>query len=123
MSVRKRLLAGLLLASAVLSAGSFSVGSTAAAQQPMVSVAMVDDPLPQDQWGYDPSTATVPVGGWVVWSNAGSEVHTVTADDLSFDSGDKNPSEGFSFQFQTPGTYTYYCIEHPWMKGTVVVTQ
>jgi plastocyanin len=33
------------------------------------------------------------------------------------------PSGGtFSFTFMQPGTYTYHCTVHPYMKGTIVVT-
>jgi len=45
----------------------------------------------------------------------------VTADDGSFDSGDLEPSDGFSWYFDTPGTYTYTCADHPWMTGTIIV--
>jgi plastocyanin len=27
----------------------------------------------------------------------------------------------WSYTFTTPGTYTYHCSPHPFMKGTVVV--
>ena len=30
------------------------------------------------------------------------------------------PSSG-KVTFDTPGTYTYYCLIHPFMKGTVTV--
>jgi plastocyanin len=28
----------------------------------------------------------------------------------------------YSFKFDIPGTYPYYCTIHPSMKGTVIVT-
>jgi plastocyanin len=88
---------------------------------PAVSVAIVDAPRAQEEWGYAPITREVQAGTWVTWSNDGLETHTVTAVDGSFDSGDLDPSEGFSWYFDQPGAYRYLCAEHPWMAGTIVV--
>jgi plastocyanin len=86
-----------------------------------VSVTIVDAPRPQSQWGYAPVTRTIAPGTWVTWSNDGQDPHTVTAVDGSFDSGDLDPSEGFSWYFDQPGTFAYVCTLHPWMSGTIVV--
>jgi plastocyanin len=77
-----------------------------------------DDP---DSWSYDPPTLTVNVGDKVTWKNNGEDVHTVTSDDGSFDSGDMKAGASWSYTFTTPGTYTYYCAPHTWMVATVVV--
>jgi plastocyanin len=87
-----------------------------------VSVNIVDAPRPQTKWGYAPVNTTVAAGTWVTWSNDGQESHTVTATDGSFDSGNLDPSEGFSWYFDQPGTFQYVCSVHPWMAGTVTVT-
>jgi plastocyanin len=73
--------------------------------------------------GYSPATITVVIGvnNTVVWTNDDSIPHTVTADDGSFSSGNMNPGNNFSFTFTSPGTYTYHCSYHSWMKGTIVV--
>ena len=88
---------------------------------PSVSISIVDAPRPQPKWGYAPHTRQVPLGSWVTWTNNGGDAHTVTADDGSFDSGDLEPSDGFSWYFDTPGTYTYTCADHPWMTGMIIV--
>lgn len=74
---------------------------------------------------YSPSTIKVVIGvnSTVTWVNQDTAIHTVTATDKSFDSGDIKPGASFTFTFTTPGTYTYGCIYHAWMKGTVVVEQ
>jgi hypothetical protein len=41
--------------------------------------------------------------------------------DGSFDSQNLDPSEGFSWYFDQPGTFQYVCALHPWMKGKIVV--
>lgn len=99
-----------------------STSGSALAVSDSVSVAIVDVPRPQTKWGYAPGTRRVAPGTWVTWSNDGQDAHTVTALDGSFDSGDLDPSEGFSWYFDQPGTIQYVCALHPWMTGTIVVT-
>ncbi|HEX6041480.1 plastocyanin/azurin family copper-binding protein [Longimicrobium sp.] len=53
--------------------------------------------------------------------NADSVVHTVTADDGSWSSGPIRPGERWSANFVEPGTYTYHCGPHPFMRGSVTV--
>ncbi len=86
-----------------------------------VAVNIVDTPRPQPKWGYAPGTRKVAPGTWVTWSNDGQDAHTVTAVDGSFDSGNLDPSVGFSWYFDQPGTFQYSCSLHPWMSGTIVV--
>ena len=73
--------------------------------------------------GYSPSTITVVIGvnNTVQWVNNDTAPHTVTATDHSFDSGNLNPGDTWTYTFTKPGTYTYVCTYHPWMKGTVIV--
>lgn len=87
----------------------------------LTSVTIVDLPRPQQKWGYTPGTRRIQPGTWVTWSNDGQDAHTVTATDASFDSGELNPSEGFSWFFDEPGTFSYVCALHPWMAGKIVV--
>ncbi len=72
-------------------------------------------------WGYSPQTITITAGSQVTWTNAGSLQHTATADDGSFDSGLVDKGASWSLTFNKPGTYTYHCTPHPWMKATIVV--
>ena len=68
------------------------------------------------------------VGDTVVWKNADTATHTVTAITESeenvalFDSGLFASGKSFSHTFTEIGDYPYYCIVHPWMEGTVIVT-
>jgi plastocyanin len=86
----------------------------------MTSVNIVEPKL-ESKWGYAPGTQRVEPGTWITWSNAGQDPHTVTAVDGSFDSGNLDPSEGFSWFFGDPGTFEYVCTLHTWMKGEVIV--
>ena len=89
----------------------------------MTPVDIVDVPRPQERWGYAPRTQRVIAGSWVTWSNAGEDAHSVTAVDGSFDSFELGPSEGFSWYFEQPGAFEYFCTLHEWMVGAVVVDE
>jgi plastocyanin len=95
--------------------------NTVAAAAEMTTVTIVDTPRPQPKWGFAPGSRRIQPGTWVTWSNDGQDPHTVTANDGSFDSGNLDPSEGFSWFFDQTGTYRYVCVLHPWMKGSIVV--
>ena len=45
----------------------------------------------------------------------------MTAVDGTFDSQNLDPSEGFSWFFEQPGTFQYTCTLHPWMTGKIIV--
>ena len=67
-------------------------------------------------------------GDIVVWKNADTAAHTVTSgtasdgpDDI-FDSGLFGPGKSFSYEFTEIGDYPYFCLLHPWMEGSVIVT-
>lgn len=72
-------------------------------------------------WGYSPATLSVPAGSSVTWRNTGSQAHSVTSQDLLFDSRLLDDGKSWSYTFDTPGTYRYFCVPNPVMKGVVVV--
>ncbi len=84
-------------------------------------VLIVDNEPDLTRWHFDPAEITVAPGATVVWLNQGTQEHTVTADDNSFDSGYKKTGATFQRAFPRAGRYNYHCAPHPWMKGTVVV--
>ncbi|HZR35580.1 MAG TPA: OmpA family protein [Nevskia sp.] len=72
------------------------------------------------KFSFDPETITVPAGSTVTWTNQDMDTpHTVKfADGMS---GTLKQGASYSKTFRTPGTYTYQCGVHPYMKGTVIV--
>ena len=72
---------------------------------------------------------TVEVGTIVTWTNEDVQYHTITSgipEDRGrlWDSGILKRGESFSFKFQAPGTYEYFCTLHPQaMGGIVTVTE
>jgi plastocyanin len=74
-----------------------------------------------DNFNFTPAAMTVSAGTKVTWVNKDDVPHTVTSDDKLFGSRALDTDDTFSFTFQSPGTYTYYCSVHPKMTGKVVV--
>jgi plastocyanin len=71
---------------------------------------------------YDPATIAVPVGSVVQFTNRDSTPHTVTSRESgAFESGSIETGETGRIKLEKPGTYSYYCLFHPFMKGTVRV--
>jgi plastocyanin len=70
---------------------------------------------------FSPSTIQVDAGSTVTWKNLDALVHTVTAADKSFNSGNIGADGAYSHTFTKPGSYAFICMLHPFMKGTVVV--
>ena len=68
---------------------------------------------------FTPSEVTVMVSGSILWINSDEIVHTVTADDGSFDSGDLQPGSTFGVTFNTVGPHRYHCKYHAEMTGVV----
>ncbi|HSJ24916.1 MAG TPA: cupredoxin family copper-binding protein [Longimicrobiales bacterium] len=60
-------------------------------------------------------------GTTVEWTNRDAVMHTVSADDSSWDSGAIQPGASWRARFDEPGIYSFHCGPHPWMKGVVVV--
>lgn len=93
-----------------------TVSATSVAKQ-VVQVQAFDD-------FFRPENITVTVGTRIDWINVGKKKHTVTNETL-FDN-DLLVGQTFSFTFDKPGTYQYYCVIHSesptdGMVGTVTV--
>jgi plastocyanin len=68
-----------------------------------------------------PPHVDVVAGETVTWTNDSARVHTVTADDASFDSGRITSSQTFGHSFTAAGEAAYHCVLHPFIQGTVGV--
>jgi len=77
-------------------------------------------------FAFRPSVITIPKGSTVTWVNRDAVPHGVVSG-LSgqpsgiFDSGVINLKGSYSYTFNQPGTYPYFCEPHPYMRGTIVV--
>jgi len=72
-------------------------------------------------FAFQPSVMTIDAGQRVMFENSDDEAHTVTATDKSFDSAGLDSGQTWSHVFARPGTYTYFCALHPYMKGKIIV--
>jgi plastocyanin len=70
---------------------------------------------------FNPAQLTIPAGTKVIWINKGKKAHTVVGNDKLFDSGLVQVGGQFSYQFNTPGTYSIRCSPHPKMIGQITV--
>lgn len=69
---------------------------------------------------------TVKKGTTVTWTNEDSAKHDVTPDTETEDfkaSELFGKGETYSVTFNTVGKFSYYCSPHPYMKGTIEVTE
>lgn len=72
-------------------------------------------------FAYSPKTMTIQAGTEVTFTNNDSVMHTVTADNASFDSGSIDPGQSYAHTFSDPGTINYHCTPHPYMTASIVV--
>ena len=76
---------------------------------------------------YSPSTATISAGGTVTFTNTDTAPHTSTSGSAAngpdgvFDTSLIMMNASFDVTLSDAGTYTYFCMVHPWMEGTVIV--
>ena len=70
---------------------------------------------------FQPAELTVDRGDTVVWKNEDFLPHTATARDSSWDSKSVDAGKSWHYVADKPGRYSYYCIFHPNMQGTIEV--
>jgi plastocyanin len=111
-----------LVASAFLFLGCGSNGSgtdqtsSAADSAPGAQAVTIKDYI------YKPASITVPQGTTVTFANRDSTAHTATSKESGvFESGPIEPGKSGKVTLEKSGTFAYYCLFHPFMKGTIVV--
>ncbi|HWD60170.1 MAG TPA: cupredoxin family copper-binding protein [Stellaceae bacterium] len=74
-------------------------------------------------FAFAPALVTVAPGTKITWVNNDEEPHTVTSADggKTFKSEALDTGDKFTFTFDKPGTYKYFCSIHPHMVATIVV--
>jgi plastocyanin len=71
---------------------------------------------------FRPARLEIAAGTTVVWINRGQVPHSVTGRDGNFDTGLFESGERRAVTFSQAGTFPFRCTPHPFMTGTVVVT-
>ena len=131
-----RWLAALIVPLALLSGCAPPVAATQATFStpvPPAALATIPPPKPQaptnaggpnvsiENFNFISASLTVTAGTTVVWTNNDDVQHTVTASDNSFSSQALDTNGQFTYTFNTPGTYSYFCAIHPFMTARVIV--
>ena len=108
-------------------AGASSSTSTMTMPVPASTASAPSAPVATDHvsiaaFAFGPTTITVKPGTTVTWTQQDEDQHTVTANDGSFTSSPLVTGTTYTHTFTAPGTYAYHCSIHPFMHGTVVVS-
>ena len=74
-----------------------------------------------DNFSFGPAELTVAPGTTVKWINRDDIPHTVVSTEPAFKSKVLDTDESFSYKFEKPGKYSYFCSIHPKMTATVIV--
>ena len=77
---------------------------------------------------FTPSTATVDLGGVVIFSNTDSAVHTFSAGTPAgttgeFESNMVMAGQSYPWTADVLGEIDYFCMVHPWMIGQIIVQE
>jgi 3',5'-cyclic AMP phosphodiesterase CpdA len=96
-------------------------------------IAITDVPLEADMptaganqvavanFSFAPATASVPVGTTITWTNRDDVPHVIVSTEQRFKSPVLDTDGQFSYRFDAPGAYNYFCALHPKMTGRIVV--
>ncbi len=121
------LLSAIISGIALLAPSAFA-GNTEITITPTLGSNLPTDDCIDVKYGcYTPSTATVDVGGKVIFLNTDSNSHTFTAGTPSdrlvgeFDSGLLKTNDSFEYIADTAGEFEYFCMLHPWTQGLLIV--
>src|SRR5690348_3046531 len=68
-----------------------------------------------DNFSFTPREITVAPGTKVTWVNHDDVPHTVVGSKKEFGSKALDTDDRFSFTFDKPGSYEYFCSVHPMM--------
>ncbi len=88
---------------------------------------------PNQQDNFVPKLLNIQLGidNHILWINVDDVAHTVTPDQSTEDSysgefgstGVIMPGETYEFTFTEPNEVPYHCEPHPWMTGTIIITE
>ncbi len=109
----------ILIFTLILIMGLVLVGCASAGEIPGESLVFMQSNA------FQPEELSISAGTTVTWTNEDLDEHTVTAGTRESPSGlfDETVPPGgvFSFTFEEPGTYEYFCRIQTGMDGTVIV--
>lgn len=93
--------------------------STPAASEPASKPASGPQEVRIADFKFVPATLEVPVGTRITWTNEDDAPHNAIGPGLK--TKDLRKGQSDTVTLTKPGTYSYVCTFHPFMKGTVIV--
>jgi plastocyanin len=116
------LIGGLLMGSAMDGhMGGMMRGRSGGGSQTPVADTGTDVAVDFRDFDYIPRDLTIDAGATVTWTSYDGTPHTSTAKDGTWDTGRLNKNQSGGLTFDDPGTYSYYCTYHTYMKATLTV--
>jgi plastocyanin len=119
---RATALATVVFALLLVTCGSSTTKTSSSA--PAVSVTLTSAiTVVIKNFGYMPANFTVPPGATVTVRNEDKGIHTITADNMAFNTG--NVPQGLPATFTAPtqpGRYPFHCYLHNYMTGILTVS-
>jgi len=110
---------------ALAAVAAVSIGRLAASADSSTTAAATPTATPMlvtiKDFAFNPSTLSVPVGGSVTFKNLDTASHTASDAAGTWDSGNLDTGQQWTYTFKKAGTYKIICKYHPSMKGTIVV--
>jgi plastocyanin len=91
--------------------------------QPQTSQQTADATVKIRNFKFEPANLALAVGKTVQFINVDEEPHTATATDGTFNSKALDTNQTWNYTATKSGIYPYICSVHPFMKGTLTVTQ
>jgi plastocyanin len=112
--------------SVATSVGISSDAQAAAPLRSMSSIMHVDQAPPAidvqsidiKNFHFSPMAIVISAGTTVTWKNLDSEQRSIISGELLFHSVNLNQNDVFTYKFDTPGTYKFWCSLHPVTMGT-----
>jgi plastocyanin len=93
----------------------------AAAQDEILRPSSQEQNITVRLFHFQPTRLQVALGTTVTWTNEDEIYHSITAENAVFNQALDRKGKKFSFTFNKPGTYTYYCERHEHMRGAIEV--
>jgi len=112
---RALLIGALLLGSLAGALPAFAADTPPATPKPSPIVRI-------DNFTFSPADLTIQPGTTVIWQNGDDIPHTVVSIKAKMRSKPLDTNDSFSFTFNEPGEFGYFCSLHPHMMGKIIVT-
>jgi plastocyanin len=119
--MRSNMISQIALSGALVAVLGWATSSDAKIHAPAAQAQSSAATVKIDNFSFGPQEITIASGTKVTWSNRDDIPHTVVSTTQLFKSKALDTDDQFSFTFDKPGTYEYFCSIHPKMTGKVIV--